>query len=102
MHLTKTSEDFFFHKFELGSHNSDARAIYTTLNMNIEKVSKFVGFLFTKCGIAGFLPLSVLLTLVNYFAYDFGAESYYLASPMWYVLGVLDQVRNFESSPIST
>lgn len=73
-----------FYALEIGSQNADARAIYTTLIMNIEKMSKIFGFFLTRCSVIGFVPLSVLRTLVNYFVYDFGTESYFLATPMWY------------------
>lgn len=68
-----------------GCHKPDTRAIFITLNTKIEQISKLFEFLLRKLVIAGFAPSAALLTLVNFVVYDFGAESYYLPTPMLYV-----------------
>lgn len=75
----------FIFEFKIGCHDPDARADYTALNLNIEKVSKFLDFFLIKVAIAGYAPSSLFLTLVNYFVLDLDTESYHLITPMWYV-----------------
>lgn len=59
--------------------------MYVTLNTKIEQMSRVFGFLLSKLVIAGIAPPTLILTLVNLFVYDLGAESYYLPVPMLYV-----------------
>lgn len=56
--------------------------MYIALNLKIEQMSEFLDFFLSKVAIAGFLPPALLLTLVNYFVFDLGAESFYLPAPM--------------------
>lgn len=60
--------------------------MYTATNIQIQQMSQFFDLLLGKLAIAAFAPSVVFLTLVNYFVFDFGADSYYLPAPILYVL----------------
>lgn len=60
--------------------------MYIALNAKIERLFDFIDIFLAKLTVAAFPLFAVLLTLVNYFVLDFGTESYYLPTPMLYVL----------------
>lgn len=64
-------------------------AIYTELNAKIELMSKWSYIILVKVCLVGiFLPL-LLLTIVNYFVFQLGEESFYLPFPMLWVCSIV-------------
>lgn len=74
---------FFF--LNIGCLTSNVQATYVALNEKIERMCEFFDIFLTKLTLAGYAPSTVLLTLINYFVFDFGADSFYLPTPMLYV-----------------
>lgn len=73
-----------FHLFA-GLTNADAWDNYIRLNAQIELISQVLYYLATRFALIGLMSPSLLVTLVNYFYYDLGNESYYLSCPLLYV-----------------
>lgn len=69
-----------FFRVELTDPNAVVAAI--ELHEKIEGFTKLVDLAFTKITFAGILISAILLTLVNYFIFELGDESYFLASPI--------------------
>lgn len=51
--------------------------MYHGLNVKIEKMSELMHFAFVWLTISGTITFFLLMTLINYFIFDLGAESYY-------------------------
>lgn len=73
--------------FILGIHS---QIIYNEMNEKIERISKLVYTIFVEASIVGLVLPPLLITLVNYFIYDLKDESYFLPTPVKYVV----QYRN--------
>lgn len=65
-------------------HSPVSSEIYTELNEQIEFVSKILPYL-VKSVVAALALFPLILTIVNYFVYDLGEDSYYLPCPIMYV-----------------
>lgn len=57
------------------------RTLYAALNERIERISKLVYFCLTYLSAPGALLPPFALSVVNYFVYDLGDESFYLTYP---------------------
>lgn len=58
--------------------NPISRAMYSKLNEKIERMSNLVYLLIIKLTVPGVIIPGLLITIVNYFVYDLGDDSYFL------------------------
>lgn len=61
---------------------------YQKLNEIIELVSEIYYFLLLKISIPGVILPPLFVTIVNYYVYDLGNESYFLPFPFLYVVSI--------------
>lgn len=66
----------------LGVKNSNTSTKYSELAGTIEKVSKWYYIAYVKCTPIGIITTTLMITLINYFIYGLGDESYFLAFPV--------------------
>lgn len=59
--------------------------MYIKLNERIERIFKLLHFLFVEMSIVGVVLPAALITIVNYFVYNLGDESWFLPCPAMYV-----------------
>lgn len=69
-----------------GWHESISRTMYAIINGKIEKVSKYLNMIQIKIIIPISILPSVITTIVNYYIFDLGSDSFILPFPMLYVL----------------
>lgn len=60
--------------------------MYIEMNEKVERISRLVYTIFVEASMAGLLIPPLLITLVNYFVYDLNEESYFLPTPVMYVV----------------
>lgn len=69
----------------LGRQMPILQSLYSRFNKNIEKFSQILDWIIFKMGIpVGALP-PIFSTMVNYFIFDMGNNSFILPCPMLYV-----------------
>lgn len=68
-----------------GMNNSIARWKYCNLINKIELLSEIYHFMVVKLTMPGVVLPAFLLTMINYFIYDLGNDSYFLPFPIVYV-----------------
>lgn len=71
----------------IGSLNTESDAVrkYSELNEKIEQMTYLLYILVVKASLIMTFPSALLVTAINYFIYDLGAESYFLPVPLMYV-----------------
>lgn len=62
-----------------------AQAKYIKINLKIEHISKVLNFLLIKLTTAGVIMPNIIITIVSYFLFDLGEDSFYSAAPTMYV-----------------
>lgn len=78
MHCTKTNS-FSIH---LGSNDPQSQAKYHAMNKKIEKMSKLVELLLLKINIPAVMLPVAAISLINYYIYNLGEESFSLPCPL--------------------
>lgn len=58
---------------------------YSETIAKIEQMSKFMHIVLVEMTSIGILIPAVIITLINFYVYDLGDRSYFLAYPMMYV-----------------
>lgn len=66
----------------LGSENSNSKAMYIALNERIEQFSQLFYTGSIKLTIPGLMVPAIFITLINFFVYDFGDDSFFLPFPV--------------------
>lgn len=69
----------------IGLDNPVMSKIFNEMSVKIERMSRFFNSVLTRLTTAGIMLPSLIITLVDYFIYDLGKESYYLSWPILYV-----------------
>lgn len=74
--------------------------MYNEINEKIERTSKLVYTIFVEASIVGLIVPPIIITLVNYFIYDLKEQSYFLPTPVMYVINryVYINLVNFNSN----
>lgn len=76
-----TSLQFAF----VGWHNLESRRMYIELNDKIERIFKLLHFLFVEMSIIGVVLPAAVITIINFYVYNLGDESFFLPCPAMYV-----------------
>lgn len=66
----------------LGSEISSSKAMYIALNEKIERLSHLIYMGSIKLTIPGLMIPSIFISLINFFVYDFGDDSFFLPFPV--------------------
>lgn len=59
------------------------RSSYAVLNGKIEQVSIWIHFCMMYLSVVGAMGPPFILSMINYFVYGLGDESFYLTYPSW-------------------
>lgn len=68
--------------FDLGSANLNSKAMYIALIAKIERFSQLIYIGTIKLTIPGLMIPAICITLINFFVYDFGDDSFFLPFPV--------------------
>ena len=66
-------------------NNPISKSKYCVLNSKIELASKIFNLFVVKFSMPGVVLPAFLLTIINYFMYNLGNDSYFLSLPIAYV-----------------
>lgn len=68
-------------KKKAGMNNRMSKLKYTDVNQKIERVTEILYFIIVKLNIPGCVIPPLIATMVNYYIYKLGDESFYLGAP---------------------
>lgn len=71
---------------QIGSDNSVSLDLYIKLNDEIEKTTEWMYFILVEISIPIPCMTAFIQSMVKYYVFDLGAESFYLLCPIWYAI----------------